>query len=300
MGDFRELLDLADIAIARSEGVLSVDERRSIAEIVGRVRLRAGYIGEGLVVALAGGTGSGKSSLLNALVGSDVVPVGIVRPTTTSVVAAIPAEGVVLGQLISDLGIGKVVRTHNEQQIVYVDLPDFDSIEEAHRQIVDEVLPVVDAVVWVFDPEKYSDPVIHGDFLGLLGRYSRQFIFALNQVDRVQDDAGSVATDLERRLVADGIEDPVVVLTTAKGHIDIGDLEAAIESRLDAKRTALAKLAVDLAQIANRSWMVCDRLVGEGSSEDASNAALGAATFVSLGVEAFEFSSFINAEGTNR
>ncbi|NHZ70547.1 MAG: hypothetical protein GWP18_02780 [Proteobacteria bacterium] len=300
MGDLRELLDLADIAIARSEGVLSVDERRSIAETASRVRLRAGYIGEGLVVALAGGTGSGKSSLLNALVREDVAPVGIVRPTTTTAVAAVPADGVVLGRLVSDLGIGQVIRTTNEQQIVYVDLPDFDSIEEAHRQIVDEVLPVVDAVVWVLDPEKYSDPVIHDEFLGLLGRYSRQFIFALNQVDRVQGEAGSVATDLERRLVADGIEDPVVVLTTAKGHIDIGGLEAAIESRLDAKRTALSKLAVDLTQIANRSWMVCDRIVDERSGGDASNAALGAATFVSLGVEAFEYASSINAEGTYR
>ncbi|MCL1593090.1 MAG: 50S ribosome-binding GTPase [Actinomycetia bacterium] len=300
MGDLRGLLDLADMAVARSEGVLSIDERKSVAAIARRARLRAGYIGEGLVVALAGGTGSGKSSLLNALVGHEVVRVGVVRPTTTSAVAAVPAEGVVLGRLIGDLGIGTIVQTSGEKQIVYVDLPDFDSIEQAHRQIVNEVLPVVDAVVWVFDPEKYSDPVIHTEFLGSLGNYSRQFIFALNQIDRIADDARSVAMDLERQLLADGIEDPMVVLTTAQGHTDVGDLTVAIEERLDAKRTALSKLAIDLTQVANRSWATSDRLVDVRAGADASSAALAAATFVSLGVEAFEFAKVIDAEGTNQ
>ena len=300
MGDLRGLLDLADMAVARSEGVLSIDERKSVAAIARRARLRAGYIGEGLVVALAGGTGSGKSSLLNALVGHEVVRVGVVRPTTTSAVAAVPAEGVVLGRLIGDLGIGTIVQTSGKKQIVYVDLPDFDSIEQAHRQIVNEVLPVVDAVVWVFDPEKYSDPVIHTEFLGSLGNYSRQFIFALNQIDRIADDARSVAMDLERQLLADGIEDPMVVLTTAQGHTDVGDLTVAIEERLDAKRTALSKLAIDLTQVANRSWATSDRLVDVRAGADASAAALAAATFVSLGLEAFEFAKVIDAEGTNQ
>jgi len=289
VAELTELLDLADVAVARSQGILSESDRASVAEVCRRVRMRAGYLGEGLVVALAGGTGSGKSSLLNALVGAEVVNVGIVRPTTKLAVAAVPEGNIPLSRLIEDLEIGSVVTTESKDRIVYVDLPDFDSIEHAHRHIVEKVLPVVDAVVWVLDPEKYADPVVHNDFLVSLSAYGGQFVFALNQADRLTDGASAAADDLHRRLVADGIEDPAVVLTVAKENVDTEDLCAAIEYRLLAKRTALSKLVIDLRNVANESWSHCDSQIDVRSGGAAEDAALAAATFVSLSVEAYDY-----------
>lgn len=296
MTELNELLDLADVALVRAKGVLDASDHSSVAEVCERVRNRAGYLGEGLVVALAGGTGSGKSSLVNALVGAEVVQVGIVRPTTHTAVAVIPEGEIGLGRLVADLEIGSVVATPSTERIVYVDLPDFDSIEKANRHIVEKVLPVVDAVVWVLDPEKYADPVIHEEFLGSLTAYGGQFIFALNQADRLAEGAMEAANDLERHLIADGMTDPAVVLTVAQEVVDVVALRAVLEDRLDMKRSTLAKMVVDLRTLANDSWSRCEAHVPDRSGDTASDAALAAATFVLLGVEARDFYASIESE----
>ena len=290
MADLRELFDLVDVAIARSQGVLDEMARREIAEVARRVRRRSGFLGEVLVVALAGGTGSGKSSLLNALVSSDVVPVGVIRPTTRHAVAVTPDNGAIdIRELIEDLSVGEVIGSPSLTTTVLVDLPDFDSIEAAHRHIVEEVLPTVDAVVWVLDPEKYADPVIHDGFLRRLSQYEAQFIFALNHADRLTDAVPSVVRDLEALLQSDGYPNPDVAATVARGRVDVGDLERAIARKFDTKVTALTKLAVDLRTLANEAWFAC-RAVVESCDDDltSADAALAAATFVLLGVEAYE------------
>ncbi len=291
MSDLIQLLDLVDLAVARSEGVLDEERRRSIAEIARRVRRRTGFLGEYLVVALAGGTESGKSSLLNALVSSHVVDVGIVRPTTGAAVAVIPEVGDVdLSSLIADLSIDRVVRSESVASTVFVDLPDFDSIEAAHRHIVEQVLPKVDAVVWVFHPEKYADPGVHQDFLQHLVAYSDQFIFVLNHRDRLGSEAGSVAANLELLLDRDGYSDAEVVCTAASGSIDVASLEEALAHRFDLKTTALAKVALDLRAVASDAWSACTEQCRSAiDSEVEDRAALTAATFVSLGVEAYDF-----------
>ncbi len=294
MADLRELFDLVDIAIARSDGVLDEEQRRDIAAMARSARRRSGFLGEVLVVALAGGTGSGKSSLLNALVSCDVVDVGVVRPTTRHAVAVMPHDASVdLGTVIEDLSVGEVLTSTSLRTTVFVDLPDFDSIEAAHRNIVEEVLPTVDAVIWVVDPEKYADPVIHAEFLDPLARYADQFIFALNHSDRLCGSVPVVMDHLVSLLRADGYPDPEVVATVGSAPVDIDDLEAVIARRFDAKVTALTKLAVDLRSIANDAWRSC-RSRAESSDGDAKvGAELAAATFVSLGIEAYDFQSSI-------
>ena len=79
--------------------------------------------------------------------------------------------------------------------------PDLDSIEREHRERVEAMLPRVDAVVWVTDPEKYHDAILHDDFLGrVAARLDRQVV-VLNKTDRLSaDDAERVRHDLERDL----------------------------------------------------------------------------------------------------
>jgi predicted GTPase len=186
MTELAPLLDLADLAIVRCEGIVPAESRRDLARVVRRARRKLGYLGEVLVVAFAGGTGSGKSSLINSIVGESIVRTGVIRPTTNEASAVVPIEG--LGsyeRLLSDLDIAVRVESAAVQSTILVDLPDFDSTAQAHRHIVEAVLPLVDAVVWVFDPEKYADDIIHKEFLATLVPYERQFVFALNQADRL-------------------------------------------------------------------------------------------------------------------
>ena len=291
MTDLISLLDLADLAIGRCEGVISSDSRRELAEIVLRARRRFGYVGEVLVVAFAGGTGSGKSSLINAIVGSPVAVTGAVRPTTDEARAVIPQMNPdQYDRLLSELDVTERITSVALESTILVDLPDFDSVVASHRHIAESVLPVVDAVVWVVDPEKYADTIIHGEFLANLVPYEDQFIFVLNQADRLGEAVVPVMEDLEQLLESDGFIEPVVVSTIANGKAtDISTLVDALSERLDLKRSVASKLAIDLRVAANEGWMAA-RATPTANSDQGFLDQIGllAATFVLLGVEATE------------
>jgi 50S ribosomal subunit-associated GTPase HflX len=289
MTDLISLLDLADLAVARSEGVVPAEARKELANVVQRARRKLGHVGEVLVVAFAGGTGSGKSSLINAVLGESLVRTGVVRPTTDAAVAIVPLlKSNTYTQLLLDLGIDDRVATPALKSTILVDLPDFDSTETAHRHIAESVLPVVDAVIWVFDPEKYSDVVAHKDFLAKLVPYEAQFVFALNKADLLGPDTQKLVEDLTRLLVLDGFVEPEVVPTVADGQVvDVSMLVATLLGRLDRKRTVVSKLATDLRMAASTGWVSACSANDEGANQHRSDeVGLSAATFVWLGVEA--------------
>lgn len=289
MTDLISLLDLADLAVARSEGVVPAEARKELANVVQRARRKLGHVGEVLVVAFAGGTGSGKSSLINAVLGESLVRTGVVRPTTDAAVAIVPLlKSNTYTQLLLDLGIDDRVATPALKSTILVDLPDFDSTETAHRHIAESVLPVVDAVIWVFDPEKYSDVVAHKDFLAKLVPYEAQFVFALNKADLLGPDTQKLVEDLTRLLVLDGFVEPEVVPTVADGQVvDVSMLVATLLGRLDRKRTVVSKLATDLRMAASTGWVsACAANYEDASQHRSDEVGLSAATFVWLGVEA--------------
>jgi GTP-binding protein EngB required for normal cell division len=290
VADLFSLLDLADLAVARSDGVLEEADRAALAATTARLRSQGGFAGDVVVVALAGGTGSGKSSLLNALVSEPVAPIGIVRPTTTGSTAVVPAgSDSDFTRLLATLNVDSVVRSGALTSTILVDLPDFDSIETAHRHIVERVLPTVDAVVWVFDPEKYADSVVHEAFLSPMAPYEDQFIFVLNQVDRLGDHAESVGDDLQSKLFEDGYRNPKVVQCVAAGVLHVGDVADAIAQRFDTKSTALTKTALDLRLGANAAWKRTLKPPESDPEVDPGERALAQATFVWLGVDAYDY-----------
>jgi energy-coupling factor transporter ATP-binding protein EcfA2 len=234
------------IAAARVLGLdpqQAEETRREVAE-------RLGLATDVCVVALIGGTGVGKSTLLNALAGSEVSPASARRPTTGKPVAWIPATARdELGPLLEWLGVAEV-REHGDTwlpSVAILDLPDLDSIARGHREQVEALLARVDAVVWLSDPEKYRDAVLHDDFLRRwLPRLDRQLV-ALNKADRLgASDVEPVRRDLERSLIADmpgqlGSMPNVVAIAAANG--DIKAIRTWLEEQADAKRVILGRIA---------------------------------------------------------
>ena len=90
--DLNDALEALDLAVARAAGVVGDDAVQSFVGVSLNARRRIGFLGETVVIALGGGTGVGKSSLLNALAGSTVAPTGALRPTTDQPLAWIPAS----------------------------------------------------------------------------------------------------------------------------------------------------------------------------------------------------------------
>ena len=237
-------LEALDEAIAAGTA-LRLDTAAAAA-VRDTARERTRFPGDAYVLALVGGTGVGKSTLLNAVAGEDVSAASARRPTTSEAVAWIPAgKRGELADLIAWLGVSRV-REHQAGDlgdVAILDLPDVDSIALEHRAKVDAVLPRVDAVAWVVDPQKYSDDV-DAAYLRTWGpRVARQVV-VLNRTDLLSPgDVTRVRDDLRARLRRDGLPEAKVVLTRARdGAPGIGEFRAWLASEVDAKRVIAGRL----------------------------------------------------------
>jgi hypothetical protein len=211
------LVDAADAA--DDLGIATEAVRDMHADAVRRV----GFPSAAYVLAFIGGTGVGKSSLLNAAAGTSVSRASVRRPTTNQPIAWVPADDrEALAPLLDWIGV-KDVREHEGMAlgpVAILDLPDMDSLAADHRERVEAILPRVDAVAWITDPEKYHDAAFADDFLRMwLPRLARQSV-VVNKIDRLQAvDALRIRQDLEHDLVLARLDAKVprvpVLLTSA-------------------------------------------------------------------------------------
>lgn len=212
-------------------------------------------LGPSTVVALAGATGSGKSSLTNALAGQDVAEVGVRRPTTSKTLAV--GFGATDQALLDWLGVGRRVEVAPPggaaKGLVVLDLPDHDSTEVAHREEVDRVLAISDAFCFVVDPQKYADAVLHNRYLRPLAAHRDIVTVVLNQADRLGPKALEACLDDLRRLLADdGLADVPVLATSATTGLGVAELRDRL-CRIAARKQAAAKrLQADIDVVASQ------------------------------------------------
>lgn len=246
------ILDSADRTLASALSVVPPGELDRPAHVILRLRHRIDYPEDLAIIALAGGTGSGKSSLFNQLLDSDAAEVGGVRPTTSKPLISVPRgrSNEIAGYL---QWFEPVDRSSHEQPqgVILIDLPDTDSVETDHRLLVENLLPRVDAVVWVVDVEKYRDDSLHRGFLRRHAAQGERFLFALNQVDRLPAaEIEAVTADFRNALIEDGYPDPIVFPVAAGPPIGppsgIDELRDEVEEM--ASRSVPAKLMADLGE----------------------------------------------------
>ncbi len=249
---------------AASRGRLDDSLVDEAAVIVDRAATRLRLSAEHTVVAIAGATGSGKSSTFNSLTGLDLSSVGVRRPTTSWATACVwGSEGA--DELLEWLGIPARHQTMRDsmldtgrqdqalQGVVLLDLPDHDSTEVSHHLEVDRLVVLADLLVWVLDPQKYADAAIHDRYFAPLAEHRDVMIVLLNHIDTVPPEKrDAMVADVRRLLAADGLDGVPVLPISARQGEGVDELRSMIAERVATKKANRARTEADIRAVAHR------------------------------------------------
>lgn len=253
-------LDALNHALTLGGDRLEPRARQEAERVIRRSGERMAHGAENTVVALAGATGSGKSSLFNAVVGEQVAQPGARRPTT-STPTSVAFDGTAAG-LLDWLDVGTRHQLEPDpawehdpsvdlSPLVLLDLPDHDSTVVAHQETVDRMVGLVDLLVWVVDPQKYADDALHTRYLQPLVGHQGVMLVVLNQVDRLPSDVvEDVTADLRRLLAAEGLTEVTVLATSAVTGQGVPELRQAIATAVARHDVMLRRVAADLDRAA--------------------------------------------------
>jgi len=200
-----------------------------------------------LIVAFMGGTGVGKSSLLNKLADQSIARTGVERPTSREV-TLYHHQAFSLQQLDQTFPLQHIqVAQHNDssnEQVIWIDMPDFDSTEEKNKDIVMQWLPYIDVLIYVVSPERYRDNKAW-QLLQAEGA-NHAWLFVMNQWDRGET---SQYEDFKLQLAKAGFDKPIVYKTIC--HAD----SALEDDELDQLQASISSLATTntIEQLENRN-----------------------------------------------
>lgn len=231
-------------------------------ELLARAGARLRLSAEHTVVALAGGTGSGKSALFNALAGAELSPVGVTRPMTSAPHACVwRMDGA--GPLLDWLGVPRRYRyrrssalDEGEQSLsglVLLDLPELDSVVAGSSAEVDRLVALADLMIWVLDPQKYADAAVHRRYLAPLAGHSAVTVVVLNQADTLDAyETEECVADLRRLLESAAFREPRVIVTSARTGLGLDELRKVLGGAVSARQGASERIAADVSALLPR------------------------------------------------
>ena len=221
-----------------------------------------------LIVAFMGGTGVGKSSLLNRLADKAIARAGIERPTSREV-TLYHHHSVSIKHLPEQLPLAqiKIAEHDNESRksVIWIDMPDFDSTEQSNKHQVLEWLPHIDVLIYVVSPERYRDEKAWRLLLAEGGKHA--WLFVLNQWDRGQTEQYE---DFKQQLHKAGFADPMIFKTACAENLQTDEFTA-LESTIAALATEhiVEQLEQRSSQIKKHELKQClqtaSRLLGSAS-----------------------------------
>ena len=295
--DLAARIEALDDAVVAARGRLSDAVLEPATSVVERARARMALSGDYTVVALAGSTGSGKSSLFNALAGADLAVPGVRRPTTGQPMAAVwPALATTDMPTGAARGAGRYAPPGAEVRsggahalldwlevdvrhvleapasgtdwppglaavatgLVLLDLPDHDSVETAHRVLAERLYERVDLLVWVVDPQKYADAALHVRYLRPLAAHADVVVLVLNHADRLSaEECARCVADLARLAAQDGLGTVPVLATSARTGEGIADLRERLVDAARRRAAATDRVRADVRTAARSVLAAC-------------------------------------------
>jgi GTPase Era involved in 16S rRNA processing len=248
----------------------------AVLRAIDRIRADAGAIRHHLgrddctrpmILAILGGTGTGKSTLVNRLLESNLTATSFRRTFTAGAIAlarsasdlpghwlgvehevidpaALPARG--RAEALAIIEVDHALTRH----VVFIDTPDLDGDQPQHHAQADRVFRWADSVLFLVTPEKYQMTELR-PYYRLASRYEVPAMFVMNKLEEQ-----AVLDDYQRQIDAER----AYALPR-----DDSPYQAPAPQNLDALRTSIEQLAPADQEsrqrgIANRSADLIDRL----------------------------------------
>jgi hypothetical protein len=284
------MLDRLDAAVAAVQLGLSATAREPVDRWRGdvaalRFRLRSPATGRKVVTVILGGTGTGKSTLVNRLVGATVTAASFRRTFTTGCVAVVadardlPDGWLGVTHVPAEPG-GKPPRGKTGELVVVttepaepsgsaagspaaskvapsplIDTPDLDGDQPANHAQADRAFRWADRAVFVVTPEKYQMTELL-PYYRLARRYDLPAVFVMNKCED-----GRVPADFARQLADRDWPDAAVFIVARNDAA----YDPPAESNLDALRAALRQPVPPPSEdgLANRTADAVGRLTDQ-------------------------------------
>ncbi len=252
----------------------------AVSQINDYIRPRLADLDAPLLAVVGGSTGSGKSTIVNALIGTPTTRAGVIRPTTRQPILVhapvdagwfasdriLPGLARVRGRITepgtpaSSAGDAPAAARINELMLLghdrvpaslaIIDAPDIDSVADENRALASQLLAAADLWLFVTTANRYADAVPWKLLDGAAARHITVAV-VLNRVP--PDAAAEVLPDLQSMLAARGLADAPVFVIEEQELDELGMLPAAAVAGPRDWLTAIAADRAERLRIAART-----------------------------------------------